>query len=160
MTMKSPVSETCGICGCRLHRRGRYAEPSVRGRSHATKHHYVAERFFGRSANRRGEVREPVFRKCPWGFEGEAGVYCYDCHELLLHNPVLLPRDFERLRRLVVSRGLAERTKTRNLAKLAGRIRLFHEVIEAGLETLTRRPMSKSPSDTRLQRAARSFQRR
>ena len=35
-----------------LHRDGDYAKPNIKGRSHATKHHYVAERFFGRSSNR------------------------------------------------------------------------------------------------------------
>lgn len=156
--MKKPEPETCRICGCRVHRRGGYAEPSVRGRSHATKHHYVAERFFGRSANRRGEARQPVFRECPWEVEGETDVYCYECHELLLHNPVLLPRDFVRLRRLVVSRGLAERTKPRNSTKLAGRIRLFHAVIEIGLKTLTRQVMSSTPPSKRRQRATRGRQ--
>src|SRR2546430_8694767 len=35
--------------------------PTVPGRSHASRHHYVAERFFGRSKNRRGTQRERVF---------------------------------------------------------------------------------------------------
>lgn len=49
------MTEHCTICGCQLHRTPyTYAQSTVQGRSHATKHHYVAERFFGRSANRRG----------------------------------------------------------------------------------------------------------
>jgi hypothetical protein len=49
----------------------------------------VAERFFGRSNNRRGTQRDRVFEECPWGIEGQTAVFCYDCHEELLHNPVL-----------------------------------------------------------------------
>src|SRR5947199_4947382 len=57
----------CALCGCALIRKpGVYALPTVEGRSHATKHHLVAERFFGRSANRKGEQRESVFTNCPW----------------------------------------------------------------------------------------------
>jgi hypothetical protein len=131
--------ERCQLCGCQLHRTGGYANPSVLGRSHASKHHYVAERFFGRSKNRRGSQREPVFAKCPWGLEGKLSVYCYDCHELLLHNPVLLPRDIERLREIIVAYGYGERRKERGYRKLAGRIRLLHDVIDAGLVSVLRR---------------------
>jgi len=47
--------EHCAICGCQLHRtKDTYARPTVEGRSHATSHHYVAERFFGRSTNHKG----------------------------------------------------------------------------------------------------------
>ncbi len=36
--------EHCAICNCQLHReQNTYARPTVKGRSHATKHHYVAE---------------------------------------------------------------------------------------------------------------------
>jgi hypothetical protein len=87
------MDETCAICGCRLHRNGDYAQPTVLGRSHATSHHYVAERFFGRSANRRRNQREAIFESCPWGQEGEVVVFCYECHEELIHNPVILPED-------------------------------------------------------------------
>jgi hypothetical protein len=66
-----------------LHRSGEYAKPTVKGRSHATEHHYVAERFFGRSKNRRGEKREPIFKKCPWRVEGKAVIFCYECQERL-----------------------------------------------------------------------------
>jgi len=131
--------ERCELCGCQLHRAGGYAAPSVHGRAHATRHHYVAERFFGRSKNRRGRQRERVFTKCPWDLEGKSSVYCYDCHELLLHNPVLLPNDIERLREIIVARGYGERTKERGYRKLAGRIRLLHDVIDAGLASVLRR---------------------
>jgi len=66
------MPEICVICGCKLNRvKGVYATSTIEGRSHATQHHYVAERFFGRSATRRGEQREPIFKKCPWGVEGQ-----------------------------------------------------------------------------------------
>ena len=128
------MSERCAICGCPLHRRaGTYARPTVDGRSHATVHHFVAERFFGRSANRRGTKLDGVFRTCPWGVEGKSEVFCYECHEELLHNPVLLPKDIEAFAELVRLRGLAEDGKSESRERLAGRIQLFHEIIARGL---------------------------
>lgn len=51
--------DSCSICACPLTSgRGEYATLSPRGRSHKSKHHFVAERFFGRSGNRRGTQRE------------------------------------------------------------------------------------------------------
>jgi hypothetical protein len=137
------MNERCGLCGCQVHRAGSYGVPSVLGRSHATRHHYVAERFFGRSANRRGSQREPVFAKCPWDFEGKLSIYCYDCHEVLLHNPVLLPNGIKRLRKIIVALGYGERKKERGYRKLAGRIRLLHDVIDAGLTSVLRRTRRK-----------------
>src|SRR5271169_1037868 len=128
--------ETCAICGCDLHRSGEYATPTVAGRSHATEHHFVAERFFGRSANRRGTKREGVFSECPWGYEGKAQAYCYECHEELLHNPVLLPDDVSNFALLVRLRELAEDCKPEGRKKLAGRIMLMHDVISAGVKVL------------------------
>jgi len=96
----------------------------------------VAERFFGRSTNRRGENRERLFEQCPWGSEGRSAVYCYECHEELLHNPVFTPADMELFAMLVRSRGLNEDIKTRDRSKLAGRVKLFHEAIAAGLALL------------------------
>ena len=55
--MKIKNIENCAICGCQLHRQGDYAKPTIKGRSHATKHHFIAECFFGRSANRKGEKK-------------------------------------------------------------------------------------------------------
>jgi hypothetical protein len=128
--------ERCSICGCRVHRSGEYAKPTVRGRSHATNHHYVAERFFGRSKNRPGTARERVFVTCPWGSEGLTATYCYECHEELIHNPVFTPKDIQALARLVAFRNLSEDEKPEGREKLAGRIQLLHEIIEAGLKGL------------------------
>jgi hypothetical protein len=122
------MGERCAICDCILHRTaGTYARPTVEGRSHATKHHFVAERFFGRSSNRRGTVTEGVFTSCPWGHEGETAVFCYECHEELLHNPVLLPQDIAVFAALVREAGLAELHKSSDRSKLGGRVRLLHE---------------------------------
>ena len=135
--MKSKPQEYCCICGCKLHRGGEYATPTVQGRSHANEHHYVAERFYGRSMNRRGDQRTPIFPECPWSVEGRTAVFCYDCHELLLHNPVFLPADLEHFAELVRARGLDEPEKTDSTDKLAGRIKLLQEVISKGLAAFT-----------------------
>jgi hypothetical protein len=129
--------EKCTICGCSLHRRaGTYAQASAEGRGHATRHHFVAERFFGRSTNRRGTKTEGIFSTCPWDQEGKYAVFCYECHEELLHNPVLLPDDMEIFAELVESRGLSESAKGSDRAKIAGRIALLHEVIARGLREI------------------------
>lgn len=139
------TKETCQICGCLLHRAGWYAEDSVRGRSHATRHHYVAERFFGRSANRPGTRRGAIFVTCPWDHEDQKGVFCYECHEELLHNPVLLPGDIAKFARLVKLRGLSETRKRVGRSRIAGRIILLHEVIARGLD----RPCGRSSGPER-----------
>ena len=126
----------CAICGCIIHREGEYAKPSIKGRSHATKHHNIAERFLGRSRNRRGEQREPIFKECPWDIEGETEEFCYECHEELLHNPVLLQADIKKFAELVKLRKLNETRKTKSKDKIAGRIKLLHEVLEFGIEKL------------------------
>src|SRR5215831_14269120 len=115
-------SETCAICGCLLNRSGKYADSTTEGRSHASKHHFVAERFFGRSSNRRGTKREGMFATCPWGREGKGAVYCYECHEELLHNPVLLPEDIRAFADLLKQKHLNEITKPESRDKIAGRI--------------------------------------
>lgn len=131
------MAEHCAICGCELHRtRNTYARPTIEGRSGASKHHYVAERFFGRSSNRRGTKTKGLFTACPWGHEGESEVFCYECHEELLHNPVLLPEDVTRLAELVRRRGPSEKEKSEDRSKIAGRIALFHDVIAQGLKIL------------------------
>ncbi len=133
------MTERCAICGCQLHRtKNTYARPNVEGRSHATSHHYVAERFFGRSTNRGGTKTEGVFSSCPWGHEGESVVFCYECHEELIHNPVFLPEDIARFAALVRQRCLSEKMKTGSRELIAGRIALFHEVIARGLASLLR----------------------
>ena len=129
-------TERCGICNCNLHRSGDYAKPSTKGRSHRTKHHYVAERFYGRSLNRKGTKRKPIFYQDPWSLNTKTGVFCYECHEELLHNPVLLPEDIGRFRELVIARRLDESHKTKSRELIAGRIKLFHSVIEVGLNHL------------------------
>lgn len=135
--------ERCAICDCLLHRtKNTYARPSVEGRSHATSHHYVAERFFGRSTNRRGTKTEGLFSSCPWGHEGESVVFCYECHEELIHNPVLLPEDIARFAELVKQRGLSEEVKTESREQISGRVALFHEVIARGLASLLQESVS------------------
>ena len=134
--------EKCAICGCGIHRDGEYAKPTVKGRAHATKHHYIAERFFGRSTNRRGTQRDPIFKTCPSGAEKETVVFCYECHEVLVHNPVFLPEDIQVFSALVENRKLSEKKKPKGQQKLAGRIELLHEVIEAGLASLTEKTKS------------------
>lgn len=129
-------SEHCAICGCRLHRSGQYGKWTKQGRSHATRHHFVAERFFGRSVNRRGTQTKSVFAKCPWSKEGQTEVFCYECHELLLHNPVLLPEDVKRFSALVRKRRLGESEKPNDCSRIARRIKLLHDVIERGLSSL------------------------
>ena len=116
----------CAICGCQVHRKGDYARPTVIGRSHATRHHYVARRFL--------KGRDPIFKKCPWLDEQDE--FCYECHEELLHNPVFLSEDISRFAELVRRRNLDESKKTANKGKIAKRIELFHEVIEKGIKTL------------------------
>jgi hypothetical protein len=108
----------------------------VKGRSHATEHHYVAERFFGRSANRPGTSRDPIFNDEPWKLEKKTAALCYECHEELIHNPVFLPEDIDIFAQLVQTRDLTEDEKTDNRSKLAGRIKLLHEVIAEGLKAL------------------------
>jgi len=133
------VEEKCAICGCGLHRGGEYAKPSVKGRSHATKHHFVAERFFGRSSNRRGTQREPIFKDCPWDVERKSAVFCYECHEELIHNPILLPKDIADFAEIVKMRNLNEDNKSNDRGKIAGRIMLFQDVIKEGLQALMRK---------------------
>jgi hypothetical protein len=108
----------------------------VEGRSHATSHHYVAERFFGRSTNRRGTKTESIFLPCQCGVEGQSVVLCYECHEELIHNPVFLPEDIVQFATLVRQEGLSEETKTESRKKIAGRVVLLHKVIARGLASL------------------------
>ena len=129
--------ERCAICDCALHRNGGYANGTFESRSHATRHHLVAERFFGRSANRPGDVRPGIFAVCPWESERVTTVLCYECHEELLHNPVFLPADLSAFASLVRARDLHEDAKPESRDKIAARIKLLHDVIEAGLRALT-----------------------
>lgn len=138
MSKEAEKKETCAVCGCLVHRDGHYAKPTVIGRSHATKHHFVPERFFGRSRNRQGTKREGIFDSCPWDAEGKTIVFCYECHEELIHNPVFLPEDIIHFAKIVSERGLSEDSKTESREKIAGRIQLLHEVIRKGLEGVSK----------------------
>lgn len=134
------MMETCILCGCFVHRiKGTYAKDNLEGRSHATEHHFIPERFFGRSQNRRGTQRERIFQQDPWGYEKKTDVFCYECHEELIHNPVLLPEDIARLSEIMKQRNLNEMQKVASREKIAGRIMVFHEVIQVGIETLLKK---------------------
>lgn len=74
--------------------------------------------------------------QCPWGHEGETGVFCSDCHEELLHNPILLPNDIERFSKIVEARAIGENAKEESFGKIAERVKLFHEIIEKGLKEI------------------------
>jgi hypothetical protein len=139
------TKEVCAICGCNLHRgRNVYAGRTIEGRSHAGKSHYVAERFFGRSKNRKGMTAR-IFEVCPWGVEGKSTLACYECHELMLHNPILLQADVKLFAEIVRARGLSETEKPEDFSKIAGRILLFQEVISKGIKQLHDAEKSKSP---------------
>jgi hypothetical protein len=121
------MKNTCAICGCKVHRtKNTYALPTPAGRSHASKHHYIPERFLGRSNNRKGTQRSKIFEENYWAAKGETEVFCYDCHEELLHNPILLPEDIAALASLVKERNLHETIKTESKEMLDGRIELLH----------------------------------
>lgn len=132
---KKETKKSCNLCGCTIHNKGSYAEPTVKGRSHATKHHCVAERFFGRSKTSKNEERVIIFHSCPWGMEEKVIEFCYECHEMLLHNPVLLPKEITAFSELVKKRGLNEQKKPRDKKLIAKRIQLFHEIIMKGLKS-------------------------
>jgi len=78
-----------------------------------------------------------VFASCPWSQEGKSTVFCYECDEELLHNPVLLSQDMAAFAPLVRSRGLDEEHKSGDRQKLGARIMLFHEVIAKGIAVLS-----------------------
>ena len=132
------MNETCDLCGCKLVRGRDYAKDTPEGRAGATKHHYVAERFYGRSAKRPGTKRTAIFKKPPFPLEKDWGTFCFECHEEVLHNVVFLPEDIAALSELLKNRGLSERKKPSHRQKVVGRIRLLHEVVRAGLDSLNR----------------------
>jgi hypothetical protein len=107
----------------------------------------VAERFFGRSANRKDTKHQGVFDECPWGYEGETAVFCYECHEELLHNPVFLPEEITLFAEITKRRGLSEKSKSEDRSRLAGRIKLLHEVISTGLKAVANESDSYSFSE-------------
>lgn len=63
-------------------------------------------------------------------------MFCYECHEELLHNPVLLPEDIELFALLVRIHDLSEESKPANRSKIARRVALFHDVITRGLRAM------------------------
>ena len=135
------------VCHCRLTReKDQYAKPTLAGRRHATEHHYVAERFLGRSKNRPGTQTRGIFAGPPWPEASKTGLFCYECHEELLHDPVLLSEDVAAFAKLVQSRQLGEDEKPEDRRKIAGRIELLHEVITVGLRQLAERPASGGPA--------------
>jgi hypothetical protein len=56
--------------------------PNLRSKAGATRPSIISSPsgFFGRSANRKGALTEPVFTESPWGNEKQVEVFCYDCH--------------------------------------------------------------------------------
>lgn len=141
--MPSGDNDNCEICKCPLtqHKKNTYGKDTTDGRSYKSKHHYVAKRFLGNSKNRRGTRRSKIFEPKIWSQEiGKVKFYvylCYDCHEELLHNPVLLPEDIEKLSSIVKKKELNQKDKPRDKRKIAGRIKLFHEIIKKGLEQIS-----------------------
>ena len=133
--------EKCQICGCEIHRKGGYAKPTIQGRSHATKHHYVAERFYGRTKNKRKYQKvRPIFGEKDFPeHERQSGTFCYECHEELLHNPILLPADIKKLSTLVHKRKSNEIKKGDSRNKIAERIKLFQEILSLGLDEMMKR---------------------
>jgi len=143
------MAEQCAICGCPVHRvASTYAQASIAGRSHAFKHYYVAERFFGRTKNRHGGLIEGIFPFCPWKHEGQTGVLCYECHEELLANPVMLPQEVARFAELVKRRGLREEVKTDSRVPIAGRVELLHDVISLGLNAALKKELLRARRQT------------
>ena len=139
------MNTKCAICGCIINRGGEYATPTIQGRSHATRHHNIAVRFFY-IEDRAGNPKTPIFRIDPWNMEGHTTEFCYDCHEELLHNPVFLPDDIIGFSELVRLRKLDESEKTQSREELAGRIKLLHEALETGIKILLSKEKHQSSS--------------
>ena len=136
MSTKKSVKENCAICGCNLIR-GKNIYGTPEGRSHATKHHFVAERFFGRSKNRKGILQSAIFTKCPWSLEKATELFCFDCHEVMLHNPVFTRENIQTLRQIIHKHNLNEDEKEKGYTKVKERIKLLQTVIEEGLKKLS-----------------------
>ena len=129
--------EKCAICGCTLNDDPKvYATDTEAGRGHRSKSHYIAERLLGRCRTQ-GDGIFTGRERWLQGSGGKTEDLCFDCHEELLHNPVLLPDDIKRFRDLVFYYGYGERTKIDgDKKKLAKRIKLLHSVIEEGIKVL------------------------
>ena len=72
----------------------------------------------------------------PWELEGKSEVFCYECHEILLHNPVFTPENIVSFAELVSLNKLDEQIKTDSVDKLAKRVELLQKVIEHGIRKL------------------------
>ena len=80
-----------------------------------------------------GTKTEGIFAECPWEHEKKTVIFCYECHEELLHNPVMLPDDIVAFAEIVKARGLNEDEKPQDRGKIAGRVKLLHEILALGL---------------------------
>ena len=129
----------CQICDCKIHNNGEYAKPTIRGRSHASRHHYIAERFYGRTKNKQKYKARPIFKDEFTEYEKKYGLFCYECHEELLHNPIVLPESINKLKKLIRKMGYHESSKGASRKKIAQRIKLFQEIISLGIDELTTR---------------------
>lgn len=137
---KQPLKTDCQICGCLLSREnGVYGQPTPSGRSHGTRHHFIAERFFGRTTNKRNSKANPIFADEDYQeYARQTETFCYECHEELLHNPIFLRKDIDKFAELTKKRHCAEtgQVKTEKREKIGQRIKLLNEVISKGLDEL------------------------
>ena len=79
----------------------------------------------------------------------QARVFCYECHEELLHNPILYPDDLSALARLFALRGADESGgKPPGRQKLAKRILVLHEVVSEGIREALMREGGEGPDAT------------
>lgn len=139
--MKKQLIKThCRICSCVLSRKnGTYGQATPSGRSHGTKHHLVAKRFFTKTKNDSISKMNPIFKDGDYPqYKGQMETLCYECHEELLHNPIFLPNDIDKFAKLVEKRFCDERgkKKTTKRKKIGQRIKLLNEVISVGLDEL------------------------
>ena len=134
------MDERCAICNCILEiGKDEYGKHTLKGRRHASGHHYVAKRFFSSKDKKSGKKYKPIFTDSdfPWKIKPkETGTFCFECHEELLHNPVFLPEDIKRFSKLVNSKHYDEPDKTESREKLAKRIELLHDVFDKGIQAL------------------------
>ena len=140
--MRNDKDEHCAICGCALcSKKDTYGKATLEGRGHRSRHHHIAERFFGRSKTRKpGTERPAILKESDWPKYDAPVILCYECHEELIHNPILLKEDLEKFKELVDRDGSSEKEKECSRGKIARRIILFHKVIETGLKQLLEKP--------------------
>ncbi len=73
------------------------------------------------------------------GAESQTVEFCYECHEELIHNPVILPKDILAFSQLVSANGLSETVKSSSRSLLAQRIILFQQIIHEGIAALSKK---------------------